>query len=95
VASIERVGGVASAAAERLTGSARSSGARLIAAALSFARMVIDGARAVIAGAREIRSGLTHVMRERHVSGGDVAYGVIAIMSPVVFALIVVFVLSA
>ena len=94
-ASIERVGGVASAAAESLKGSARSTGARLFAAALSFARMVIDGAKAVIAGAREVRSGLAHVMRERHVSGGDVAYGVIAIMSPVVFALIVVFVLSA
>ena len=81
--------------AERFKASALSLGARLIAAARSVARMVIDGARMVIAGAREVRSGLQHAMRERHLSGGDVAYGVIAIMSPIVFALIVVFVLSA
>ncbi len=95
VPSIQRVGGRVSEAAERLKASASSFGARLIAAARSVARMVIDGARAVIAGAREVRSRLAHVMRERHLSGGDVAYGVLAIMSPVVFALIVVFVLSA
>ena len=94
-ASIERVGGMVSEKAERLKGSASIFGAHLTAAARSVARMVVGGARAVIAGAREVRSGLVHAMRERHLSGGDVAYGVIAIMSPVVFALIVVFVLSA
>jgi hypothetical protein len=48
----------------------------------------------LIAATRAIPRGLSGFMREQNISGGDAAYGLLAALSAVVFALIVVLVLS-
>jgi hypothetical protein len=48
----------------------------------------------VVSGARADARLLAKRMRQRDISGGDVAYALLAVLSAVVFALVVVFVLS-